>query len=412
MKKRKLTAIATAAALLMTLAPCSFAVETQKPIDDPSFYKVNSSGVITGFTGTDAFVPPDTVNGIKIKKISENLCKEKSAIWLLDTGAAEIVGDYAFYNSGLETVTIGENVKQIGMYAFADCSKLQTVYINCRDCVMGGSAFVNTPDDVVVIIPCTNDNRSALLDEFAAAKGSADFAYQIYHPYDETQEVIGDDGKFVRKCAKCGEVLLEGDGAEIDYGTDVDYGMDEMLPFTDVPFEAWYHNYVKVAYVCGIINGKSDVKFDPNANMTLAEAAKIAALVHKNQLGDITEIKQTGPKWYSAYVNYCYKNGIIEDYIKFDWTKPATRAEMAYIFSRADVMGYEPNPDVPLTDIPDVHDTTPYAYEILDLYRKGIAAGSDAKYTYHPDNKIKRSEVSALIARMIIADMRLDLPKG
>ena len=68
---------------------------------------------------------------------------------------------------------------------------------------MGGSAFVNTPDDVVVIIPCTNDNRSALLDEFAAAKGSADFAYQIYHPYDETKKVIGDDGKFVRKCAKC-----------------------------------------------------------------------------------------------------------------------------------------------------------------------------------------------------------------
>lgn len=85
---------------------------------------------------------------------------------------------------------------------------------------------------------------------------------------------------------------------------------------------------------------------------------------------------------------------------------------MAYIFARADISDYVPNPDVPLTDIPDIHDITPYAYEILDLYRKGIAAGSDSNYTFHPDNRIKRSEVSALVSRMIITDMRIDLPKG
>ena len=95
----------------------------------------------------------------------------------------------------------------------------------------------------------------------------------------------------------------------------------------------------------------------------------------------------------------------------FDWNQNATRAQMAYLFSRCNTDDYYPN-DVPLTDIPDVHDTTPFAYEILDLYNKGIAAGSDEYMNYYPDSQIKRSEAAALISRILCHELRIELPKG
>ena len=85
---------------------------------------------------------------------------------------------------------------------------------------------------------------------------------------------------------------------------------------------------------------------------------------------------------------------------------------MAYLFSRCDAFPYIVNPDVPLTDIPDVHDTTAFAYDILELYRRGVAVGSDEFMTFYPDSQVKRSEAAAFIARILNADMRIELPKG
>ena len=85
---------------------------------------------------------------------------------------------------------------------------------------------------------------------------------------------------------------------------------------------------------------------------------------------------------------------------------------MAYMFSRCDTEPYEINPDVPLTDIPDVYDTTAFAYEILDLYRRGIAVGSDEYMTFYPNEQVKRSEAAAFIARILCYDMRIGLSKS
>ena len=49
------------------------------------------------------------------------------------------------------------------------------------------------------------------------------------------------------------------------------------LPFTDIPADAWYYSDVKTAYESGLINGKGADTFAPEANMTYAEAVKLAA---------------------------------------------------------------------------------------------------------------------------------------
>ena len=404
MKRKRMTALALCAALAVTAAPSTLAFAAGSSGQD--IYHVNTNGELTGYEGNGYVEVPEDVDGMAITKVKENAFKGVKNITAFDSGHAKVIGDYAFENSGLNYVHIHSDVKQIGMYAFANCSELATVVYEPKDCVLGALAFGNT-NSVLFKIPCSSDISKAL-EDIKEAKHDSNFTYELTHEYTKSSTIKEDDGTPALVCKDCGARYIdaEGDG----YGDD--YGYDEEMPFTDVAFDSWYHSYVKAAYEMGIINGKSATRFDPNANMTLAEAAKIAALVRKAQLEDHTAIEQTGKEWYSGYIDYCYSSGILEDYIRFDWNKPATRAQMAYIFARADVTGYQPNPDVPLTDIPDVHDTTPYAYEILDLYRKGIAAGSDAKLTFHPDANIKRSEVSAIVSRMLIADMRLDLPKG
>jgi len=84
-----------------------------------------------------------------------------------------------------------------------------------------------------------------------------------------------------------------------------------------------------------------------------------------------------------------------------------------YIFANCDPFGdwYEEINDVPITDIPDVFDSTPFAYQILSLYNKGIAVG-DEDMSFHPAENIKRCEVVAIISRIMDWKSRIELPKG
>ena len=89
---------------------------------------------------------------------------------------------------------------------------------------------------------------------------------------------------------------------------------DNPLPFSDVSQDAWYYAYVQTAYNFGIINGKSETIFDPNAGLTCAEAAKIAAVIHnqKRYDGEKAEFQMLGENWYDVYVQYCYDNAYLK----------------------------------------------------------------------------------------------------
>jgi hypothetical protein len=51
--------------------------------------------------------------------------------------------------------------------------------------------------------------------------------------------------------------------------------------------------------------------------------------------------------------------------------------------------------------------TDPYGYEVYTFYRAGILQGNDANGTFAPGSSIKRSEVAAIIARMMEPANRL-----
>ncbi len=178
------------------------------------------------------------------------------------------------------------------------------------------------------------------------------------------------------------------------------------LPFSDVKSTDWYYNDVRTAYRSGLINGKTSTTFAPNANLTYAEAVKLAACL--NQFfteGAVT--LENGEPWYQSYVDYCADRGIIER--DYEWSENATRGGYMEIFAAAlseDILN--PINDIQDNSIPDVPEDHPQAEGIYKLYRAGILQGSDAEtHACNPETSIRRSEVSAIIARILDSDRRI-----
>lgn len=180
------------------------------------------------------------------------------------------------------------------------------------------------------------------------------------------------------------------------------------FPFTDVSDTAWYYSDVRSAYQLGLINGKGATDtYKPDDNMTYAEAVKLAACM--NQLHTEGAVTLTnGEPWYQSYVDYCKENGIItKDY---NYNEKATRAGYMEIFAKA-------LPDealksiniVPDNYIPDVLSKEEYAPAVYKLYRAGILAGVDAEHNCSPKSNIKRSEVAAILSRMMDESKRVSV---
>ena len=65
--------------------------------------------------------------------------------------------------------------------------------------------------------------------------------------------------------------------------------------FSDVADSNWFAENVKTAYELGFMNGKSEGKFDPDGNVTVAEGITMASRLHAIYNGaEIT--KNTVPK--------------------------------------------------------------------------------------------------------------------
>jgi len=174
--------------------------------------------------------------------------------------------------------------------------------------------------------------------------------------------------------------------------------------FTDVDEKEWYAGVVANAYIYGLMKGNSANTFNPKGNITLAEAITVAARVRSIYLTGSDSFVPGAP-WYKVYVDYAISKGIIDASDFTDYKRAATRAEMAYIFSRA-LPAIEYAPQNTVNTLPDVNNGTPYAEAIRALYRAGIVGGSDAAGTFKPSDNIKRSEAAAIITRVILPATR------
>jgi len=179
--------------------------------------------------------------------------------------------------------------------------------------------------------------------------------------------------------------------------------------FTDVKATSWYSGAVASAYEYGLMQGDSDTTFKPSGYITVAEVITVAARVHSiYSTGNAVSSALASIPWYTPFVNYATDNGIIPKGAFSSYTKPATRAEMAYIFSRSlpKIEFVPPTPPNIVKSLPDVKSGAPYYDEIFLLYRAGVLAGNDAQGTFRPNSNIIRAEAAAIITRAILPDTR------
>ena len=178
------------------------------------------------------------------------------------------------------------------------------------------------------------------------------------------------------------------------------------FPFTDVAANMWYYYDVKIAWQTGLIDGRSPTAFYPNDNLTYAEAVKLAACMHQLYTIDAVTLENGSP-WYQSYVDYAKANGIISR--DYQWLTPATRAGYMEIFANAlppEALAVINNiSDGSIPDVPMAH---LQAGAIYKLYRAGILQGVDAAHNCNPGADIKRSEVSAVLTRMMHPEERIN----
>jgi hypothetical protein len=177
--------------------------------------------------------------------------------------------------------------------------------------------------------------------------------------------------------------------------------------FTDVS-KQWFAPYIQAVYEYGLVNGKTPKTFEPDSNLTLAEAIKLAACLHSIYNTGSASFSVSSP-WYQSYVDYALSNGIISSPLA-DYNANATRADFARIFASA-LPAEALNPMNRIDDnaIPDVKLSDDCGPAVYKLYRAGVLTGSDTAGTYYPDSSITRAAMSAIAARMANADYRQPL---
>lgn len=177
--------------------------------------------------------------------------------------------------------------------------------------------------------------------------------------------------------------------------------------FTDVKETDWFAPYVAVCAESGLMKGTGKGSFSPNGAMTVAECAAIAARLLESSSGQaipgVTALPGQTPPWYQQYVGYLTSNGVTVP----EPTKTATRQEFFDLLSAV-----TPSEQLPainsITSLPDTGDQ-----HVLAFYNAGILTGTDDYGTFSGDKPLARSEVAAMVARLVKSELRLSfVPKG
>ena len=192
--------------------------------------------------------------------------------------------------------------------------------------------------------------------------------------------------------------------------------------FSDLTPESPFYGNVAALYEYGLTNGKDDGTFGLGDPVTVGQAVIFAGRVRGLCLDGDAEAalayRRESTPAALAYLRYLQAEGALEaDFIDehrrlYD---PASRAQVAHIL--ANVLPEEDLPPVhqELVDqardsggyIPDVDESTPYYEDILDLYRKGVAAGSGGAGSFHPQEPITRGALAAMLTRLTDPDLRV-----
>lgn len=202
----------------------------------------------------------------------------------------------------------------------------------------------------------------------------------------------------------------------------------DMLPFRDVPADAWYYPAVRRAYALGITKGTSPTTFEPDASITremflvmLFRAAKIRLDVYEQTMKPFSEDPEAIVynftdvplgQWYSASVACAADMGVTNgvDDTHFGLGIPITREQMATMAKRF----IQARPHAALKPVAntvkafaDADVVSPWAKDAVEAMRvSGILQG-DSLHRVNPKSHATRAEAVAVILRLADATERV-----
>lgn len=178
--------------------------------------------------------------------------------------------------------------------------------------------------------------------------------------------------------------------------------------FIDIRSTDWFEGNVSSMYELGLMEGVSASRFSPGRHITTAEAVTVVSRMHKIYYYGNDDFPVTTP-WYKAYVDYADSQFALSAYsITSDMASPITRGNFALLISIA--MPDKIFPVINKVEKNSILDLWSYiSYDhIYMLYRAGILSGKDSSGRFYPNDSIKRSEVSAIVTRIVDISLRLD----
>lgn len=178
---------------------------------------------------------------------------------------------------------------------------------------------------------------------------------------------------------------------------------DNANKFTDVAESDWFYNCVMTLAERNIISGMGNSKFAPSANISRAQFATILANLAKANLAETTTpfADVSADAWYAKAVAWAYSNGIVNGKSQTEFAPDAnvSRQEMAVMITRyvanvAKVTLVESNAQAEFNDDAAI---AAYAREaVYAMQRAGIIGGKPGNI-FDPTANATRAEASKMI---------------
>ena len=197
------------------------------------------------------------------------------------------------------------------------------------------------------------------------------------------------------------------------------FAADGELPFKDVKKKAWFYEAVKYTYEKGIMKGTSEVKFEPDGEVTRAMFVAMLGRLHgaaESTSVPFTDVSFTKGSWYAGYVGWASENGIVNGYDDntFRPNDSLTREQMSAIISR--YISYAGILPTKSADAPsfftDEKKISSWAEKDVDKMRViGLIEGKDGGQ-FDPKGKLTRAQAATVVMRLdeMLETLRLGEP--
>ena len=174
--------------------------------------------------------------------------------------------------------------------------------------------------------------------------------------------------------------------------------------FTDVKGSAWYYDAVKFAYDYGFMDGVGDNKFNPNGTLTRAMIAQVLYNLEGETSSYPTVFDDVAKSaWYADAVNWAAASGIVEGKgnNKFDPNAAITRQEMAAILYRySELKGYDVSDVDSLSSFTDADKVASWAKEPMGWAVENYVINGKGNGKLDPTGTATRAEVAQILMNL------------